>query len=256
MTTQPPPDSMVIPIRRGAVRGFALAGLASKLVEVIGRLEPSSDAAVLKRSRNTLVFSAQVGGRTVVVKRQRPRRFWRRLLSPLRGSRAVRGHTAALALRRAWVRVPRPLAALDTRCCGWLARSELLCERVATAETLHAFLGRLSPGDRQRVSVARRLGRLLGLTHAAGYRHRDLKAPNFLVGPGLRVWLVDLDGLGAAPPERIRARRERDLARLLRDVRATGGFARAEAGAFARAYVRAGRRSRARSGGAAPTPSS
>ena len=110
--------------------------------------------------------------------------------------------------------------------------------QVAAAETLHAFLHRVPPGDPARLPLARRLGPLVGLLHGAGYRNRDLKAPNFLVGPGLRVWLVDLDGVARRGREDVLRHRAQDFARLQKDVFVIRRPPRSELRAFIRGYRR------------------
>jgi tRNA A-37 threonylcarbamoyl transferase component Bud32 len=119
-----------------------------------------------------------------------------------------------------------------------VARSYLLVEFVAGAESLDRLLRRLPAGAASRLAVARRLGRLIGRIHGAGFRARDLKAPNFLVGPGGRVWLVDLDGVSRESSRHVRRRRGRDLARLVRDVVAAGALDPEERRAFVRGYRR------------------
>lgn len=236
----------VVPVRAGGLTGFVARALAADGAAEPERLRARQGAAVLKESRSTLVFVAPVGGQLVVVKRYRKERLAARLLMALRRSRARRAWTCAYALRAAAIRVPRALGALEARRLRVLRRSYALAEFVAAAETLKRVLRSEPPGSARRLGIARRLGRLLGRIHAAGFRARDLKAANFLVDGAGRVWLVDLDGVRPARARRIRARRGRDLARLLRDVAGSGRLDPGERRAFVRGYRRGQRRARSR----------
>ena len=199
-------------------------------------LRQRAGTEVFKASPSTLVLGCRLGGEFLVVKRHRPRTVLRRLRTFLRPSRAIRAYRTALALRRAGIRVPRPRGVLEVRRAGFLVRSYLVSDGVEAAETLFDFLHRAPPGEPRRRVVARGLGRLLGRTEGAGFRNRDLKAPNFLVGPEDRVWLVDLDGVRRSTGPRVRERRRKDWARLLEDVRTAGPPDPAEVRQFLRGF--------------------
>jgi len=194
------------------------------------------ETKVFKASSSTRVLGIRLAGKFLVVKQHRPKTVLRRLRTFRRPSRAIRGYWTALALRRAGIRVPRPRGVMEVRRAGFLVRSYLVSDGVQAAETLFDFLHRIPAGEARRRIVARGLGRLLGRTEAAGFRNRDLKAPNFLVGPENRIWLVDLDGVHRTTGPRARARRRKDWARLLEDVRSAGPPDPAEVRQFLRGF--------------------
>jgi tRNA A-37 threonylcarbamoyl transferase component Bud32 len=226
----------VVPVAAPGFRGFVDSRVAPFWPAEPEALESFEGARVFKRSSSTLVLGVRLGECDVVVKRHRKKRWVGRMMTVFRVSRAVTAYASGVELRRLGVRVPCPLGAVESRRLGLLRRSWFLTEEVAPAETLHAFVCRVPAGDPARVPVARRLGRLIGLIHGSGRRNRDLKAPNFLVGPRHRVWLVDLDGVLRADRASIIGHRARDLARLQRDVLEIGRPSRNEIRAFLRGY--------------------
>lgn len=226
----------VVPVAVPGFRGFLDTRVAPFWPAEPDALEEFEGARVFKRSSSTLVLGVRLGECDVVVKRHRKKCWLGRMMTVFRASRAVTAYASGVELRRVGVRVPSPLGVVESRWLGHLRRSWFLMEEVAPTETLHAFLSRVPPGESARVPVARRLGRLIGLIHGSGRRNRDLKAPNFLVGPGHRVWLVDLDGVSRSDRTSIMSHRARDLARLQRDVFAVSRPSRSEIRAFIRGY--------------------
>jgi tRNA A-37 threonylcarbamoyl transferase component Bud32 len=119
-----------------------------------------------------------------------------------RAERAFR-HARALAARE--LATPEALFVLPSAC------ARVLGTRYVEAPHPWEFLRNGGTPDELVATLARDVARL----HAAGFRHRDLKASNLLVRrapAGLEIVWTDLDGLtrSAASP-RVRAR---DLARL------------------------------------------
>jgi tRNA A-37 threonylcarbamoyl transferase component Bud32 len=166
----------------------------------------------------------------LVAKRERPSllRSVRYALSG-RQARARRAFRLALALRRAGVRTPEPLAIIEHRERGLVRRSCLVLESLDAlplGDFLAARLPLLEAGTSEQLrerlweAVAAEVARL----HAARFRQRDLKAANILVAEDaqgrFQVSLIDLDGvtrLRAPPARRVRLR---DLARLQVSLRA------------------------------------
>jgi len=159
----------------------------------------------------------------VVAKRAR-RSPWKRTLSALgRPARAVHAFRAAEDLRSHGLATPEPLAVLGGRA------QPVLVTRYVEGDGPWEFVGAGGALETLVECLARELARL----HAAGFRHRDLKASNLLLA-GAReapeLFWTDLDGLEACGTVEPRVR-ARDLARLCTS------FASAEARA---AGVRAG----------------
>ncbi len=191
-------------------------------------------AEVLKRSRRTLVARLPPGpgipapGAVLKIYREGA---WRRLLGLGRARRAAR---VAGALHAAGVPVPPPWAVVEGP-SGCALVSALAAGEGADRVCADA------PGPLRRAAAAA-LGRLCGALHAAGFRHRDLKAANILVaagGPGgaASAQLVDVDG--ARRTFRLSlSRRARDLARLAASL-VPAGLRRTDCARFARAYAAA-----------------
>lgn len=145
------------------------------------------------------------GGELVVAKRFLATGFLSGFLSGLRARlRARREHGMLVALHRAGVRVPRPLAC---GACegGWEVRMEAipgarsLADHLADPATIPT-----------RGGLARRLGELLASAHLAGLAHPDLHLGNILVDEGGEAWLIDLHKARLQPPLPLK-RIERDL---------------------------------------------
>ena len=122
-----------------------------------------------------------------------------------------------LALEDAGIAACLPLAVVRTGGVTWLV-SEWLDGR----DLDHALAEADADG---RLELARRAGELVAELHAAGFRQRDLKAPNLLVVEGGAVVLVDLEGIRhrhggtGALGRRLRAK---DLGRLAASFLALG----------------------------------
>ena len=145
-----------------------------------------------------------------------------------RPARAYRAFRYGLVLARENVPAPRPLALIEHRPRGLVRRSFLVLESVG-GQMLHDFLGSSAfagAGDSAlKDSLWDALATEIAALHAAGFRQRDLKAPNILVNTDsdnhrVCVHLVDLEGMNrlqqTPPPRRVRIR---DLARLVVSLR-------------------------------------
>src|SRR5262245_7567949 len=143
----------------------------------------------------------------VVAKRERGR-AWKRSLAALGAlpPRTERAFRLAKELREAGLPAPEPLAVLGTP-----GKSALVVRYVEGAGPWH-----LAPEVATRERLLACLAEGIARLHAAGFRHRDMKASNVLLvraGVELELVWVDLDGLawrGTVEPH-VRAR---DLARL------------------------------------------
>ncbi len=127
----------------------------------------------------------------------------------LRLSRARRALRVSLALAPSSLPVVRALAALEDR--GRPGVPQAVVMPLLPGRVLWEGL----PAPPLRPALWRALARTLAELHRAGFRHRDLKAPNLLVEPGGRdIALLDLEGVQGPGPSAPRATRVRDLGRL------------------------------------------
>jgi len=199
---------------------------------------------------------------TAVAKLERSESSWKRSLHRLgpREPRSLRAFRLGTELRARDLATPEPLAA-------WASRGgAVLVTRFVAGESPWEFL-RAERSRRSASSIpiphpprggtegaragfapevellAALLCGALAKLHAAGYRHRDLKAPNLLLTPeadGPRVCWLDLDGLARAAPVGERTRL-RDLARIAAslDSRAAhaAGIRQGAWPCFVRAYL-------------------
>ena len=176
-----------------------------------------------------------------------PRRFLYALLG--RPARSLRAFRLGLALTAAAVPTARPLALIERRARRGRWESCLVLERL-DAPHLWDFLLAELPQAADRSALMNRLVPALAATisqlHRAGFRQRDLKATNILVGKRpddeLVVSIVDFEGMTqfpAPPSQRVRIR---DLARLGVSLRAKAlvraGVERADWESLVAAYWR------------------
>jgi tRNA A-37 threonylcarbamoyl transferase component Bud32 len=141
-------------------------------------------------------------------------RGWRGALSDLfNGSRATRARLGAERLRAVGIPHPETLALAERRRLGLVTESFILTRFLGGAEPLPAVLPeiRRSPPQRRRLAYA--VGDVVGMLHAAGLDHSDLKHSNLLVTAEWRIVLLDLDSL-ARPRRPTWRRRVRALGQL------------------------------------------
>ena len=123
-----------------------------------------------------------------------------------RGQRALeRSFTRGLELEETGLAVPVHMATLHDHRSG---ATFLLTEFISGEDLDEALTSRDAA---ERDELVTRLAKLVAELHAAGFRQRDLKAPNLRVSLENTPVLVDLEGVhrGASP-----RRREKDLGRL------------------------------------------
>lgn len=133
-------------------------------------------------------------------------RGWRGALSDrLNGSRAVRARLGAERLRAVGIPHPETLALAERRRFGLVMESFILTRFLDGAQPLPIALSELRDSPRQRRALAYGVGEVVGMLHAAGLDHSDLKHSNLLVTAERRIVLLDLDSV--ARPRRPRWRR-------------------------------------------------
>lgn len=166
------------------------------------------------------------GGRLYYFKVYRYHRLVPMLYNSYRCDRACREFQALLALRRAGLPAPRPVACGAHRTLGLIRSCFLLTEGVEDARDLESFLRdlRVRRGSTEwRQLLTRGLGdlaRLVARMHAADFFDRDLHLRNILVcgdPEEPRFWFIDHPKAHSVPRSRPRARRRavvHDLASL------------------------------------------
>jgi hypothetical protein len=122
-----------------------------------------------------------------------------------RTSRAVRARAGRARLTPCGVDSPALLAIAERRLAGVVLESWELSEFRADAEPLPVALARWASERRSRRALLAAVGDLVGVLHAAGIDHPDLKPSNLLVGADGSLALLDLDAL--VPPRRLNWRR-------------------------------------------------
>jgi tRNA A-37 threonylcarbamoyl transferase component Bud32 len=200
-------------------QGGALEGLFERLAATV------RDGAVLRETRGRRTVAAAVDGRRLVVKRfvgDEPRDWWHERLRGEPRSPARREAAALAAARAAGLAVPRPLvwcgespARLAPPRPGSGATSFLVLEWVDHATHLARALAAASAAER--THLVRAAVDLVARFHAAGFVHRDLYAPHFVIerASGALV-LLDLGRARRCDPNARASRRRfvKDLAAL------------------------------------------
>jgi tRNA A-37 threonylcarbamoyl transferase component Bud32 len=135
-------------------------------------------------------------------------RGWKRPLVALRARplRSARAFALGLELLARELPTPAPVAVLVR---PGPAREAVLLTRYVEGSGPWEYLRSGGPAAELCATLASALARL----HAAGFRHRDLKASNLLLAPGPELFWTDLEGLRARGTL-LRFERMRDLARL------------------------------------------
>ncbi len=161
---------------------------------------------ILKRSAGGDVLAGDIvlGGRpvTVVIKRNRRRKWYRYFNEIGRGSRAAR------AWKKAWSLVVRdvptawPLLMMDRRVFGYAVDNIIVFERVRGTQLSDLDLDALAPQARQ--NLFRRLGRTLRLLESQGLRQYDSKFTNWIIVDDPKLGptpiIVDVDGIRKLTP--------------------------------------------------------
>ncbi len=234
----------------GRTRGLGLARLG------VGCLQRLASAPELLLAGARVWLKDQPGHRVALVESESDtapgtwccketvtRDWWVRFVTTWGSFRAHNAFRQGLALLRANVSTPQPLAVLTvTR--GGAYHEYLLTEAVSGASSLHRWLS-FSATARSvsdfllRREITRQLGLQLQQLHRHGFDHRDLKPTNILISDqsaSLGVWLIDLDGVWRWPwlpgPRRVQ-----NLARLWAGVAAIPGVTRTDALRLLFAYL-------------------
>jgi tRNA A-37 threonylcarbamoyl transferase component Bud32 len=155
----------------------------------------------------------------LVAKRERAKSLKRWLSwAHLRQPHGLRAFEVGRAMHERGLPCAEPLAYVQTRGPAPHVDGALICSHVAAPQALEFLESESAPQASLEPLLAALAGGIAEL-HAAGFRHRDLKAPNLLVeqttaAAALKVIFLDLEA--ARGPERITIQMaQRDLARLV-----------------------------------------
>lgn len=227
-------------VRGKAATGHAVADLDADFLRQLAddpdALFHRPDTKLLKECITGTVAEVTIPGpageRSVIYKRFHVKSRTDPWTSLVRPHAALRCYTLGHALRLRGVATPRPLCVLLRRRRGLVYEGYLMTEKVQEARDLHEYVnsvwGREDPRSTL-IEVARLIRRL----HDRGFSHRDLKAPNCLVGSApvdspaegqpdnytrrverllssAAVWLIDLVG--------VRSHRKLSFARKVRNL--------------------------------------
>ena len=201
------------------------AGLARPDVAALKVSDPANAVETIHWGRNylySLTLDGVDGSIPAVVKLFRNQGWRRRLERRLKGSKAERSWSMALAMRARGICTPEPLLLLESERPDGPSifvsrRTEDFVEARYLFRALRSSaLSSEYPWVEER-TLARRIGRTARQLHDAGFWHRDLSIGNLLIKPagdgGLEVVLIDLNR--ARRQNRVSlSQRTRDLSRL------------------------------------------
>jgi len=168
---------------------------------------------------------------TIYIKRYNVFSLRHRLVSPFIISGALRALHGATVLRHCNIPSAVPLAAVERRDWGVLAKSFFISEEITGGKTVDAYWRddlRLLPGAagvRQRRDFLIRLGQLFQMLHEREIYHNDLKDANILAAPRQQTtafFLLDLEGVR----QYVRLSEKRRLKNLVQLHRTLGRYLR------------------------------
>jgi len=225
------------------IRGNTSVWIERKLVgsTLVDRLaDPDrllSDRAceIIKDQKKITVGRVSLGGVfvpcTIYVKRYNVFSLRHRLVSPFIMSGALRALHGATVLRRCNIPSAVPLAAVERRYWGVLAKSFFISEEITGGKTVDAYWRddlQFLPGAagvRQRRDFLVRLGQLFQMLHGHEIYHNDLKDANILAAPRQQAtafFLLDLEGVR----QYVRLSKKRRLKNLFQLHRTLGRYLR------------------------------
>jgi len=225
------------------IRGNTSIWIERKLVgsTLVDRLaDPDrllSDRAceIIKDQKKITVGRVSLGGVfvpcTIYVKRYNVFSLRHRLVSPFIMSGALRALHGATVLRRCNIPSAVPLAAVERRYWGVLAKSFFISEEITGGKTVDAYWRddlQFLPGAagvRQRRDFLVRLGQLFQMLHGHEIYHNDLKDANILAAPRQQAtafFLLDLEGVR----QYVRLSKKRRLKNLVQLHRTLGRYLR------------------------------
>ena len=199
------------------------------------RLLADRACEIIKDQKKITVGRVSLGGVfvpcTIYVKRYNVFSLRHRLVSPFIMSGALRALHGATVLRRCNIPSAVPLAAVERRYWGVLAKSFFISEEITGGKTVDAYWRddlQFLPGAagvRQRRDFLVRLGQLFQMLHGHEIYHNDLKDANILAAPRQQAtafFLLDLEGVR----QYVRLSKKRRLKNLVQLHRTLGRYLR------------------------------
>ena len=194
---------------------------------LVGQLWDGPDALIssgtlLKDGDRSTVVRLEADGRSYVLKRYNLRGPLHTLVHAALRSRARWSWINGRRARAAGLLTPRPLACLERRLGPLRGRSFFLCAHVE-GDSLLALVerGEMAPARLERLAAG--VAEIWTALGRARLSHGDMKATNFIVDEGDRLWMVDLDGMRRERLEaRWRRQRAGDRARFMKNWRGRG----------------------------------
>lgn len=170
--------------------------LVEKLPSVI-QGQPSSSR--LLGGRNEL-YRLEWAGRNLVVKRFVNKGLWKKLSYRMVSSKAKRSYLHSVALLRAGIRSPEPIAWSEEWAGGWLKESYYVC---AYLDFEHDASALLEPSCEDRAAKLSLLGETIARMHEAELMHLDVNQGNWLfrraIGGGWELSLIDNNRMKQGP---------------------------------------------------------
>jgi len=199
------------------------------------RLLSDRACEIIKDQKKITVGRVSLGGVfvpcTIYVKRYNVFSLRHRLVSPFIMSGALRALHGATVLRRCNIPSAVPLAAVERRYWGVLAKSFFISEEITGGKTVDAYWRddlQFLPGAagvRQRRDFLVRLGQLFQMHHGHEIYHNVLKDANILAAPRQQAtafFLLDLEGVR----QYVRLSKKRRLKNLVQLHRTLGRYLR------------------------------
>jgi tRNA A-37 threonylcarbamoyl transferase component Bud32 len=150
-------------------------------------------AQVIQRGNRSVVGRLDAGGQSLLVKEYVPQGVVHALTHLFLPTRARWSWRMAWRMREAGVHTPRPLAIVEDD-WGPLNRRAMLVTAFIEGRELHEVATDATTGRGQLDVLANQLREIWQRLGAARITNDDIKANNFMIDGGNRLWLVDLDG--------------------------------------------------------------
>lgn len=173
------------------------------------------EGTCLQTKTRTTVARVELAGHSYLLKYHHWAGFWKTLFKSRAESPNRFSFDLGVELSGSGVPTPRPLACIDVRLGPFNICSYLLTEFVA-GTSLYRLLRHDRPDAATIDDLARQVAGIWQSLDDLQLSHNDLKPENFMVDPGGRVWLIDLENAQRHNNRKsLRSNQAEDLRRLL-----------------------------------------